>query len=131
MKQTLLTFAAILLFTISYGQNEINNVKFIFNNLDDFTSQFSDKENSKFFTFSITDLNNEDAEILLNTVNNYRGVVKFEISDINSVGSRDASLELYKYADHWKYYEFLFSKNGVRIIIIDGVSYNPAQIGNQ
>lgn len=117
---------------VGFGQNEANNVEFIFNNLTEFTTQFSDNETPKQYTFNIKNLNaDEDVETLKNKISSYRGVTAFSISEPNSNGERTANLTLYKYADHWKYYEYLFSKNGIRIIIINGSIYNPAQIGNQ
>jgi len=132
MKQIFILVIVISSYFIGYGQNETNNVKFIFNNLNEFSSQFSNKETPKHFIFKIKNLESiKDVETLKSNISNYRGVTSFSISEPNAEGVRTADLTLYKYAGHWKYYEYFFSKNGIRIIIINGNIYNPAQIGNQ
>jgi hypothetical protein len=120
------------IFTLNiYSQNKFENVVFIFDKMSDFTNNFSDKETPKEFTFIVKNLSEENLQELQNNISNYRGVTNFTISETNSNNERTANLVLYNYADHWKYYEYLFSKNGIYKIIVNNVEYNPASIGNQ
>jgi hypothetical protein len=131
MKKTFFLVIAFMFSTFIYAQNNMNKVVFVFDNIDNFTSQFENRETPKEFSFTIRNLEDSQLEILKNNISNYRGVTSITISDADENGERTADLVLYKYADHWKYYEYFFSKNGIFKIEINNNEYNPAQIGNQ
>jgi len=132
MKKLFFLIIAIAFSSFIYAQNNMSKVVFVFDNIDNFTSQFDNRETPKEFSFTIKNLDdNSKLETLKNNISNYRGVSSITISDINENGERTANLVLYKYADHWKYYEYFFSKNGIYKIEINNNEYNPAQIGNQ
>ncbi len=131
MKKVFLLLIAIVFSFITFAQNATNNLVFVFEKTSDFTTQFENKETPKEFTFTIQNLNdNSSLETLKNKISGYRGVTSITISDTNENGERTAKLVLYKYANHWKYYEYFFSKIGVYKILINNKEYNPAQIGN-
>ena len=131
MKKTFFLVIAFMFSTFIYAQNNMSKVVFVFDNIDNFTSQFENRETPKEFSFTIRNLEDSQLEILKNNISNYRGVTSITISDADENGERTADLVLYKYADHWKYYEYFFSKNGIFKIEINNNEYNPAQIGNQ
>lgn len=131
MKKTFFLVIAFVFSTFIYAQNNMSKVVFVFDNIDNFTSQFENRETPKEFSFTIRNLEDSQLEILKNNISNYRGVTSITISDADENGERTADLVLYKYADHWKYYEYFFSKNGIFKIEINNNEYNPAQIGNQ
>jgi len=131
MKKLFFLAIALAFSSIIFAQNSMNNVIFIFDNIENFTSQFDNRETPKEFTFKIKELEDTQLNVLKNNISNYRGVTSISISDANANGERTANLVLYKYADHWKYYEYFFSKNGIYKILINNAEYNPAQIGNQ
>jgi len=131
MKKVSLLLIAIVFSSITFAQNTTNNLMFVFEKTSDFTTQFENKETPKEFAFTIKNLNdNSILETLENKISGYRGVTSITISDTNENGERTAKLVLYKYANHWKYYEYFFSKIGVYKILINNKEYNPAQIGN-
>lgn len=132
MKKVFFLVTAIVFSSFIYAQNNMNQVVFVFDNIDNFTTQFDNRETPKEFDFIIRNIENDNQlTSLKNNISNYRGVTSITISDADENGERTAHLVLYKFADHWKYYEYLFSKNGIIKIIINNNNYNPAQIGNQ
>jgi len=128
MKNIVLLISIIIAFS-AVSQENINNVIFKFNNKSDFVNQFKNKTNEKNYNFTVINLSSDkQAAQLQNSISKYRGVQSFTISEINSNNERTAKLKLYKYADHWKYYEYLFSKNGIKKIIIGNEEYLPSEL---
>ncbi|GEM_PF-3865626 len=114
----------------TYSQN-IDGVMFKFNNKEEFTNQFKNNTTEKIYNFLITGILSEsESKILEEKISKYRGVLSFTIGIENSNGERLATLKLYNYADHWKYYEFLFSKNGINKIEINGTILKPIELNN-
>ncbi len=132
MKKAFLLLIAIGFSTLMFAQNNTNNIVFVFDNMDNFTTQVENKETPKEFTFTIKNINSDaEAEALKKKISNHRGVTSISISDANENGDRTANLVLYKYANYWRYYENFFSKNEINKIIINNKEYSPEQIGKQ
>ena len=111
------------------SQENYNNVVFKFNNKSEFTNQFQNKTDEKNYSFIISGLDSDKQTVKLQeAISNYRGVQRFTISGPNANNERNAELKLYKYADHWKYYEYLFSKNGIKRIAIGNREYLPSEL---
>jgi len=128
MKNLLLIVGLIIAFG-AISQESYNNVIFNFNNKSEFANQFQNKTAEKNYSFIISGLNSEkQSSKLQKAISNYRGVLNFTIAEPNSNNERVAELKLYKYADHWKYYEYLFSKNGINKIMIGNREYLPSEL---
>jgi len=128
MKNLLLIMGLIIAFG-AVSQENYNNVIFKFNNKSEFTNQFQNKTVEKSYSFVISGLNSDKQTIKLQKkISSYRGVQNFTISEPNANSERNAELKLYKYADHWKYYEYLFSKNGINKILIGNREYLPSEL---
>jgi len=132
MRKAFLLLIAIGFSTLMFAQNNTNNIVFVFDNMDNFTTQVKNKETPKEFTFIIKNINdNTEAESLKKKISKHRGVTSISISDSNDNGERTANLVFYKYANYWSYYENFFSKNGINKIIIGNKEYSPEEIGKQ
>ena len=112
-----------------FGQNKMSKVVFVFNNITEFTNNFANDETPKEYNFKIQNLSDKSVQTLTDNISGTRGVESFNISDKDENGDRKANLIVYKYADHWKYYQFLFSRNGINKILINNKEYTPSQIG--
>ena len=95
----------------------------------EFTDSFKDKESSKTFNFVIKSASDEQITNLKTSIKNVRGVESVEILDIDNSSDKTVNLVLYKYANHWKYYEFFFTRIGVTKIVIEGSEYSPDRLG--
>jgi len=113
-----------------FGQNKMSKVVFVFNNITEFTNNFANDETPKEYNFKIQNLSDKSVQTLTDNISGTRGVESFNISDKDENGDRKANLIVYKYADHWKYYQFLFSRNGINKILINNKEYTPVQIGS-
>lgn len=130
MKKILL-LVGIIVSLITIAQDNYNNVIFKFNNKYEFTNQFQNKTTEKNYSFIISGIESDNQAIKIKQkIGNYRGVLSFSISAPSTNGERNAELKLYKYADHWKYYEFLFSNNGINRIMINNTEYRPSELEN-
>jgi len=128
MKKFFLFVALIIAFS-AISQEDYSNVVFKFNSKSEFVNQFQNKTIEKQYSFVIVGLVSEKQTIKLQkSISNYRGVQSFTISQPNTNGERNAELKLYKYADHWKYYEYLFSKNGINKIMVGNREYLPSEL---
>ncbi len=100
----------------TYGQT--SKPIFVFDNKEVISKHFSDKTNNKIINFKIRGLNNKnDISQLKENISNYRGVINFTIDENPVNNEYNATIELYKYADHWMYYKYLFIRNNVSQII--------------
>ncbi len=105
-----------------FGQTEkINNeIVFKFNNKEIISSKFVDKVNQKQIDFTILGLKNKNqVQELEENISKYRGVISFTIGEKTQNNEYPASITLYKYADYWMYYKFLFLNNGIENVIFD------------
>jgi len=128
MKNLLLIIGLFIGF-VAISQENLGNVIFKFNKKSEFIDQFQNKTVEKNYNFVITGLESDKQAInLKKSISNYRGVQSFTISEPTVNGERNAKLKLYKYADHWKYYEYLFSKNGINRIMIGEREYLPSEL---
>lgn len=130
MKKTIVILNLLIAFA-AMSQQSLENAIFKFNNISEFSSQIDNRDLEKEFNFVVSGVNSDmQFELLKKSISDYRGVVSFSLSDLNNSNERTASLKLYKYADHWKYYEFLFSNNGISKILIGDKLYLPSQLEN-
>ncbi len=127
--KNLLVFVGLFIAFVAISQENYNNVIFKFDSKSEFTNQFQNKTVEKNYNFIISGLESESQAIKLKkAISSYRGVQSFTISELNANNERNAELKLYKYADHWKYYEYLFSKNGINKIMIGNKEYLPSEL---
>ncbi len=128
MKNLLLIVGLFIAFS-AMSQESYNNVIFKFNNKSEFVNQFQNRTDEKNYSFVISGLDSDkQATKLQKAISSYRGVQSFTITESNANNERKAELKLYKYADHWKYYEYFFSKNGINKIIIGSREYLPSEL---
>jgi len=127
--KNLLLFVGLIIGLATIAQENYNNVIFKFNTKSDFTNQFQNKTIEKNYNFIISGIESDkQATKIEKSISSYRGVLSFSISEPSVNGDRNAELKLYKYADHWKYYEYLFSKNGINKIMVNNREYLPSEL---
>lgn len=116
------SFLTILGVSNVYSQATLvsDEIVFVFENKTVVENGFVDKANNKVIEFKIRGVKSK-AELtqLSNQISNYRGVLSFIVGEKLENNDIPASMELYKFADHWMYYKFLFIKNGINKVIFD------------
>lgn len=129
LKFLLVIFLVFFQSNASFGQ-----YTFKFDNMEVISDQFDNNVNQKQFDLTILGLENiSKVQELEERISNCRGVVSFTIGERlqykdQSVNEYPASITLYKYADHWMYYKFLFINNGIENVIFDDQVMNSENL---
>lgn len=129
MKKNIFLLIVLFLTVNLYSQN--NKVQFVFASKEDISKNFENRTDNKRVEFKIKGIeNSEDLNTLKDKIKAYRGVLAFKILGQDTEGLYNAKLNLYQYADHWMYYKFLFLRNDVNKIIIDGKKYKSEEVSD-
>lgn len=129
MKKLTFTFTLLLFALLSFSQTDFSAVSLEFESMTDFTDSFRDKENSKNFQFNIVNATDEQVTILKNKMKTLRGVESLQVDDIENSDNKLVNITFYKFADHWKYYEYFFTRLGVNKIVVENKEYLPQTLG--
>jgi len=127
--RNLLLLLVLGLSTSLFSQMQISNLSFEFNDVNTFTEQQLDKNNSKEYTLEVKGITSAiDAQALIHTVSQTRGVESFEMVPSTIEGQYTATLKVYKYATGFWYWKTFMEKAGIPKFKIGSVEYTAAQI---
>lgn len=117
--------------TSLFSQMQISNLSFVFSDMNSFTEQHLDKNNSKEFTFEVVGITTQlDAQALVYMIKQTRGVEDFKIESSSVDGQYTAKLKVYKYATGFWYWKTFMEKAGIPKFTIESMDYNAEQISS-
>lgn len=115
--------------TSLFSQMQIANLSFVFDDINSFTEQQLDKDNSNNFTFEVLGITTQlDAQALVYMIKKTRGVEDFKMEASNVEGQYTAKLKVYKYATGFWYWKTFMEKAGIPKFTIASIDYNAEQI---
>ncbi len=122
--RTILLALAMGLSILSFSQEGLTSVKFVFGSQSSIEQELSKNAEKKVFNITVKGILTLDhRKELITKVKKTRGVVDFVLTDDNK-----AKLTIYKYAKNWKYWSMFIKHSSIGAFEIDGKVYTAETI---